>query len=249
MPVLAKCCLAWQLESTILTNWCEMSTPILTPEQARIVAVLMEKQRTVPDSYPLSLAALVSGCNQKTAREPVMNLSDQDVLQALAELRQHDWVIETSGSRVLRYEHNAVRKLQVPVNGMILLAVLVLRGPQTVAELRANSQRWYEFVDNSSVEAFLDELAARSSGALVTRLARQPGSRESRWAHLLSGEVAMAAPAGAVAAVSGAAAEQSRVGALEARIERLERDLAELRTLLGVDESDSTGAPDATGAA
>lgn len=224
-----------------------MSTPILTPEQARIVAVLMEKQRTVPDSYPLSLAALVSGCNQKTAREPVMTLSDQDVLQALAELRQRDWVIESSGSRVLRYEHNAVRKLQITVNGMILLAVLILRGPQTVAELRANSQRWYEFVDNSSVEAFLEELAARPDGALVTRLARQPGSREARWAHLLCGEVAMAMPAATSAApTTSTAAAPGRLDALEARIETLERELAHLRALLGVSEADATGAADGT---
>lgn len=164
-----------------------MQNPLLTAVEARVVAVLIEKQRTVPDTYPLSLAALTAGCNQKSARDPVMVLSENDVLAAIETLRSGSWVIESSGSRVMRYEQNALRVLQVPSNGLALLAVLMLRGPQTAAELRANADRYHHFADTSSVEAYLDELASRPAGALVVRLARAPGARESRWAHLLCG--------------------------------------------------------------
>lgn len=218
-----------------------MTNQILTPTEARIVGVLMEKQRTVPDTYPMSLAALVAGCNQKTARDPVMSLNDQDALVAIASLRQRDMVIESSGSRVLRYEQNAGRVLKVPSNGMILLAVLVLRGPQTVAELRANSLRWYAFVDASSVEAYLNELAERADGPLVVRMPRQPGARESRWTHLLSGEVEMPAVS-EVRAVSDSpmsAPETSRIAALEARVEALESQVTQLLDLVTV-----PGSPD-----
>ncbi|MGH1358958.1 MAG: YceH family protein [Burkholderiaceae bacterium] len=210
-----------------------MTDPILSPVEARIVAVLLEKKLTVPDTYPLSLSALVSGCNQKSAREPVMALDDQDVLVALEKLRRQSWVIESSGSRVSRYEQNAARVLGIAGNGMILLAVLMLRGPQTVAELRANSQRWYAFVDASSVEAFLNELAERSSGALVVKLPRQPGARESRWAHLLCGDVivpdkvAVREPVGPVAGQ-----ESGRLETLERRITALEQQVSELRESL-----------------
>jgi len=223
-----------------------MTKPILTPAEARVVAVLMEKQRTVPDTYPMSLSALVAGCNQKTARDPVMSLTDQDVLQAIETLRRRDFVIESSGTRVMRYEQNAARALGVAGNGMILLAVLALRGPQTVAELRANSQRWYAFVDNSSVEAYLNELAERADGPLAMRLARQPGARESRWVQLLSGDQGfVAAPAheeplpgiqtsqaGGMSTGSG-----SRVEALEARVAVLEGKLAYLMDQLGLEDT------------
>ncbi|MFK7962352.1 MAG: YceH family protein [Burkholderiaceae bacterium] len=233
-----------------------MKNPNLTPAEARVVAVLMEKQRTVPDTYPMSLSALVSGCNQKTAREPVMSLTDQDVLKAIETLRRRDWVIESSGSRVMRYEQNAARALGVAGNGMILLAVLALRGPQTVAELRANSQRWYAFVDNSSVEAYLNELAERKDGPLVVKLPRQPGARESRWAQLLCGDAdlenIMAQAASQPTAMSGndinanadrsslverqTASSDTRVHALEKRVEILETKLAFLMEQLGVED-------------
>lgn len=224
-----------------------MTNPILTPAEARVVAVLMEKQRTVPDTYPMSLSALVGGCNQKTAREPVMSLTDQDVLQAIESLRRRDCVIESSGTRVMRYEQNAARALGVAGNGMILLAVLALRGPQTVAELRANSQRWYAFVDNSSVEAFLNELAERKEGAFAVRLARQPGARESRWAQLLCGdagfvaapadEPVLAPPTTTLYAGSQISAAPSRVEALETRVQVLEGKPAYLMEQLGVEDA------------
>ena len=231
-----------------------MKNPNLTPAEARVVAVLMEKQRTVPDTYPMSLSALVSGCNQKTARDPVMSLTDQDVLRAIETLRRRDWVIESSGSRVMRYEQNAARALGVAGNGMILLAVLALRGPQTVAELRANSQRWYAFVDNSSVEAYLNELAERKDGPLVVKLPRQPGARESRWAHLLCGDADLenlvmqvasqpsstprtdAPPDSSSFVERQASASDARVRALEHRVASLETKLAYLMEQLGVED-------------
>ncbi len=207
-----------------------MTEPVLTPIEARIVAVLLEKKLTVPDTYPLSLSSLIAGCNQKSARDPVMNVDEQQILVALENLRRRDWVIETSGSRVSRYEQNATRVLGVASNGMILLAVLMLRGPQTVAELRANSQRWYAFVDSSSVQAYLEELAARDSGPLVVRLPRQPGAREPRWAHLLCGDVeASASQPGGQSPPPVAAADEARLIALEDRVASLEQQLDELR--------------------
>ena len=161
----------------------------LTSLEARVLGVLVEKQATVPDTYPLSLNSLVAGCNQKTARDPAMNASDADVLEAIEGLRGLTLLNEVSGSRVTRYEHNAGRGLGVPGAAVALLATLMLRGSQTAAELRANAERLHRFADTSSVEAFLDELAAKVPPRVV-RLARAPGSREARWAHLLCGDVA-----------------------------------------------------------
>jgi uncharacterized protein YceH (UPF0502 family)/acyl-CoA thioesterase FadM len=163
----------------------------LSALEARVLGVLVEKQATVPDSYPLSLNALVLGCNQKTVREPVMNASEAEVLAAIEGLRERALVVEVSGARVVRYEHNAARGLGVPGQAVALLAMLMLRGPQTSAELRLNCERLHRFADVSSVEGFLDELAAKSP-RLVVRLARGTGSREQRWAHALGGPQAQA---------------------------------------------------------
>jgi len=207
----------------------------LTPIEARILGVLVEKHATVPDSYPLSLNALASGCNQKTARDPVMNASEPELLSALDELKSLSLVIEVSGSRVVRYEHNMGRALKLPSQSVALLSTLMLRGPQTAAELRANAERLHRFADVSSVEAFLDELAAREPPAVV-RLARAPGAREARWAHLLCGEVvaAVASAADAPPDVAWLQAEQQR---LAARVDALEAMVRKLAAELGVDTS------------
>src|SRR5690349_24190417 len=158
--------------------------------ETRVLGVLVEKAATVPDSYPLSLNALVLGCNQKTARDPVLAASEGEVQLALDGLRQLSLAFESSGSRVSRYEHNLGRALALPSQSVALLAVLMLRGAQTASELRANSERLHRFADLSAVEGFLDELATRSAekgGPLVVKLPRAPGSREARWAHLLCG--------------------------------------------------------------
>ena len=204
----------------------------LTPTQARVLATLMEKARTVPDSYPLSLNSLQLGCNQKTARDPVMNLSEAEVAQALDELRERSLVVEVSGARVARFEHNVQRAVGVPEQSTALLGLLVLRGPQTAAELRLNTERWYKFLDVASVEAFLDELQERSAdkgGPLVQKLPKAPGAREARWAHRLCGELS----AEAMASTGTPLSDDGRVAMLEARVSELERQIAELKAALG----------------
>ena len=199
----------------------------LSPAEARVLATLMEKARTVPDSYPMSLNALALGCNQKTTRDVVMNLSDAEVLAALDSLKDLGLVRESTGGRVLRYEHNFQRGVGVPEQSAVLLGLLMLRGPQTAAELRANAERWYRFADTSSVEAFLDELQERTEdkgGPLVVCLPRAPGSRESRWAHLLCGPVDQTSLSSGAGGGGGAAAS-----ALHARVDALEQELAGLR--------------------
>ena len=155
--------------------------------ETRVLGTLYEKERTVPDSYPLTLNALVSGCNQKTSRSPVMEASDAEVQAALDSLKSANLVMETSGGRVSRYTQNLERVFQVPSQSAAILTVLMLRGPQTSGELRINCERLHSFADISAVQGFLDELAARPAGALVMELPRLPGARENRWAHLLSG--------------------------------------------------------------
>ena len=210
--------------------------PILSPAEARVLGVLIEKQRTVPDSYPLTLNSLLAGCNQKTSRHPVMELSEAQAQDALDSLRRQSLVDESSGGRALRYGHNADRVLRIPSQSVILLAVLMLRGPQTAGELRIASDRMHNFADISSVEGFLDEMAERAAGALVVKLPRLPGAREARWAHLLSGPVEVAELA-APNAVSGAAAPvdvaAGEVAALRAQVSRLEAELAHLKGLVG----------------
>ena len=132
----------------------------LTPLEARVLGVLVEKQHTVPDTYPLSLNSLVAGCNQKTARHPVIEASDAEVLTAIDGLKSMSLVFEGSGSRVVRYEHNMGRVLVVSAPAVALLTALMLRGPQTTAELRLNCERLHKFADLPAVEALLDEPSA-----------------------------------------------------------------------------------------
>ena len=203
--------------------------PELTLVETRVLGVLFEKQHTVPDTYPLTLNALVSGCNQKSSRSPVIEASDAQVQEALDRLKSLSLVIESSGSRVARYEHNLERVLHVPQQSAALLTALMLRGPQTAGELRIACDRLHRFSDISSVEAFLAELAARTEGALVLELPRQPGARENRWAHLLSGTPAVESAPVQREAVGGAAGQ---VAELEARIARLEAGMAEQHALI-----------------
>jgi hypothetical protein len=197
--------------------------------ETRVLGTLFEKQHTVPDSYPLTLNALVSGCNQKTSRSPVMEASEAEVQASLDSLKSANLVMETSGGRVSRYAHNIERVLQVPSQSIALLTSLMLRGPQTAGELRINCERMHSFSDISAVQGFLDELAARPAAPLVVELPRLPGSRENRWAHLLSGSAKMETPA--PAAVS-ADVSLSEVAALKANVARLESDVAELKALV-----------------
>ena len=163
--------------------------PRLSLLEARILGVLLEKELTVPDIHPLSLNALTAGCNQKNNRNPVLNTSEVDVQAAIDRLRLLSLVIESSGSRVMRYSQNIGRVLKVPSEAVALLAALWLRGPQTAAELRAATERLHRFADVSSVEGFLTQLAERSlesDGPLARLLPRAAGAREPRWVDLLS---------------------------------------------------------------
>ncbi len=208
----------------------------LTPLEARVLGVLVEKQHTVPDTYPLSVNALTSGCNQKTARFPVIEATEAEVMTAVDGLKSLSLVFEGSGSRVVKFEHNMGRVLGVPSQAVALLTVLMLRGPQTAAELRLNCERLHRFADISSVEGFLEELAAKDPPRVV-KLARAPGSREARWAHLLCGEVVEAGTAALLEGAGGVSAgelaalkaEQTRVAAevdaLKALVHKLAREL------------------------
>ena len=209
-----------------------MTLRALSLLETRVLGVLVEKQHTVADSYPLSLNALLLGCNQKTARDPVINASEPELLVAVDALKALSLVVEVSGSRVSRYEHNVKRVLGVPGQSIALLTLLMLRGPQTAAELRANTERLHRFADISSVEGFLDELAARDP-PLVIKLARAPGSREARWAHLLSGPVdPAAAAAGGAPSAGGDLVAAGEVAALKAEQARLAAEVAALRALV-----------------
>lgn len=202
-------------------------TLVLDPIEARVLGTLMEKARTVPDSYPLTLNSLLLGCNQKSSREPTMDLTEAQVASALESLRTASLVRETSGGRTSRYEHNFQRGVGVFEQAAVLLGLLMLRGPQTSAELRLNSERWYKFADVSSVEGFLEELQERSAekgGPLVVKLARAPGAREQRWAHLLCGPVD-------ASQVFQSASTGGGAGTAE-RIERLEAEVAQLREIV-----------------
>ena len=205
------------------------SAPTLSPIEARVLGTLMEKARTVPDSYPLTLNTLLLGCNQKTSREPLMELDEAQILSAIESLQEAQLVREVSGARVRRFEHNAQRGIGVPEQSAVLLGVLMLRGAQTAAELRLNCERWYKFADISSVEGFLEEMQDRSEekgGPLVIKLARAPGAREQRWAHLLCGPVDPTQTGQPGADRSGGANLGQET---QARIERLESELALLR--------------------
>ena len=209
----------------------DFTLPLLTPLEIRVLGVLAEKQLTTPDYYPLSLNALVAGCNQKTSREPVMNLSEDDAQGALDTLNDRKLVTNSWGAsrRVVRYSHNLPQVLNTDPGTTALIATLMLRGAQTPGELRTACERMYRFADLSSVDAYLNEMAVRPNGPLVVRLVKQPGSREHRWAHLLGGPVDAAA---AFSASPSEAEDGGRIAALRAEVAGLREEVAELRRLL-----------------
>ena len=206
--------------------------PVLSLLETRILGVLCEKQHTVPDTYPLSLNALVAGCNQKTSRHPIIEASEAEVAAALDNLRGPALVVESSGGRVPRYAHNLGKVLQLPSQSIALLTILMLRGPQTAGELRINCERLHRFADISAVEGFLQELAERPDGAMVVELPRQPGSRENRWAHLLSGAPAVEDAPAILSAESGADVSMGEIAALKANVARLEAEVEALKALV-----------------
>jgi uncharacterized protein YceH (UPF0502 family) len=225
---------------------------LLTPTEARVLATLMEKARTVPDSYPLSLNTLVLGCNQKTSRDPVMELSESQAQAAIDSLKAVSLVFEASSSRVPRFEHNFQRGFGVSEPQAVLLGLLMLRGPQTPGELRINSERWYRFSDIASIEDTLAELKTRGedSGVVtVVQLPRAAGMREQRWAHLLCGDALVlpfqSASSGSeprnleAEPISLGQAErlQQRIETLEAQVAQLQGQLAHVCKELGLPQA------------
>ena len=208
--------------------------PVLSMLETRVLGVLCEKQHTVPDTYPLSLNALVAGCNQKTSRHPIIEVSETEVQAAIDSLRGPALVVESSGGRVPRYAHNMEKALRLPAQSVALLSMLMLRGPQTAGELRINCERLHRFADISAVEGFLRELADRPEGAMVTELPRQPGARETRWMHLLSGAPAIVETPDAAHPAAGPAADVTvgEIAALKANVARLEGEVEVLKALV-----------------
>ncbi|MDB5817201.1 MAG: hypothetical protein JWQ11_841 [Rhizobacter sp.] len=222
--------------------------------EGRVLGALVEKAHTVPDSYPLSLNSLVAACNQKTARDPVINATEAEVQVAADALKGLSLAFESSGTRVSRYEHNMGRVFGVPSQSVALLATLLLRGPQTSAELRSTTERLHRFADVSSVDGFLEELATRADdkgGPLVVKLPRAPGAREARWTHLLSGPVDLSSFASAAGrpdagdvdfvAASEMAAMRLEQGALRAEVSELRALVDRLYIELGVSRDDTAG--------
>ena len=196
----------------------------LNAKQLRVLAALMEKKETTPDQYPLTLNALRNACNQKTARNPVVDYSEGEVGHTVRELEALGLVRETWGARAAKYEHVAGKQLGLHSKGLAVLCVLMLRGPQTLGELRTNSHRLYAFDDLDDVNYVLQRLA-ENDPPLVTALRRQPGQKEGRFAHLLGGEPDVSAPAVTATPVS----SESE---LEARIDALEEKIAAMQTRL-----------------
>src|SRR5580658_5612534 len=167
-----------------------------TPHEARVIGCLIEKEITTPDQYPLSLNALTNACNQKTNREPVLELSESVVQQAVDSLMKKHFVSDKSagyGGRVTKYKHRFCNTefgpLKFSKQELGIICVLLLRGPQTPGELRARTNRLCEFTDAEQVEAVLKGLMTREDGPFIARLARAAGARESRYAHLFSGAI------------------------------------------------------------
>jgi len=211
----------------------------LTPLEARVLGVLVEKQHTVPDTYPLTLNSLVSGCNQKTSRDPILSATEAEVQAAIDHLNTLTLTVESSGGRVMRYAHNVGRVLAIPSQSVALLATMMLRGPQTTGELRINCERLHHFADISAVEGFLHELAERGAGPLVVELPRQPGTRETRWTHLLCGAPSAAAAVqptaeGDVVTVSELAAMRANLTEMQGELETLRATVAKLCAELGI---------------
>lgn len=207
------------------------TTPLylLTAAEARVLGALIEKEITTPDYYPLSLNAVVNACNQKTNRDPVMELDEEQVRQALLGLRDHGLVGNASGaeSRVTKYEHRIQEAFNFKRSETAILCVLLLRGPQTPGELRGRSERLHAFEHLDEVQSTLQRLAERNP-PLVRMLPRQPGTKESRYVHLMSGEVeGWEEAAEAHAASSGTASSGTAEG--EDRLARMERELSTLR--------------------
>ncbi|CNL21204.1 YceH family protein [Yersinia vastinensis] len=197
----------------------------LNAHEARVIGCLLEKQVTTPEQYPMSLNGVTIACNQKTNREPVMELSESDVQQTLDFLLKKHLIRTQSGNRVMKYEHRFCNSefgnLKFSPAELAVITTLLLRGAQTPGELRTRTNRMYEFADVAETEAVLTQLSLREDGPFVVRLAREPGKRESRFMHLFSGDIAPISPAEE-------SVEGGSTNGLEARVTQLEQQVVVL---------------------
>ena len=203
----------------------------LNDVEARVLGSLIEKEITTPDYYPLSLNALVNACNQKNNREPVMNLDEQSVRDALAGLQNQRLAGPARGadSRVSKYEHRIQEVFNFTRGETAILCVLLLRGPQTPGELRGRTERMFRFEHLDDVQSTLQRLSERDQ-ALVRMLPRQPGTKESRYAHLLAGEAeSWTAPVEDRAVAQPGSSEYGRLGSLEAEVAELKREIGDIK--------------------
>jgi len=198
---------------------------LLDAVEVRVLGSLIEKEATTPEYYPLSLNALVNACNQKSNRDPVVEFDEETVLAALESLRAKRMAFVITGSRVTKYSQRISETLNLGRRELAVLCVLLLREPQTVAEIKDRSERLFSFTDSSEVERVLEKLGDwPNAGALVTKLPRQPGQKEGRYAHLLSGEPVIEA-----ARETSTPAQPSRISQLEEEVQQLRTELYDLK--------------------
>jgi len=195
--------------------------PMLSEIQARVLGCLIEKEETTPEQYPLTTNSLRLACNQKTARSPVSNYTEGEVGRAVRELIAMGLAREAWGARVAKYEHEAGKALGLQSKGLALLCTLMLRGPQTLGELKTHSQRLHAFEDLDDVRHMLQRLEERDPAMVVT-LPRQPGQKEDRFAHLLCGQPSLPEPARPVGVAVPDSCLEERIEALESAVARLE---------------------------
>jgi len=211
----------------------DIANIVLTDVEARVLGALVEKEITTPDYYPLSLNALANACNQKSNREPVMNLDEEDVRQALDGLNRMGLAGAARGadSRVTKYEHRLQEAFNFERRETAILCVLLLRGPQTPGELRGRTERMYRFNELEDVQTALRRLMERQP-PLVKALPRQTGTKELRYAHLLSGDVESWQPPAESPASGGESVDAQRLTRLEGEVASLQAEVAELKRQL-----------------
>lgn len=202
--------------------------PPLTPEEARVLGALLEKEATTPEYYPLTMNALIAACNQKSSRWPVTEYSESDVRLALEGLKARGAAAEILGNgRVSKFAQRYTEKLNLGRRESAILCVLLLRGPQTPGEIKGRTDRAYSFADMEEVDLVLEKMAAREEGALAQKLPAAPGQKEARWAHTLSGAIEISA-----APIRESHSSLDRIGALEAEVAQLRAEVTDLRRRL-----------------
>jgi uncharacterized protein len=209
-----------------------MSTT-LNEIEVRVLGSLVEKQLTTPEYYPLTLNALTAACNQKSNRDPVMSLGETEIQAAIDRMRDMNlvYLFYGSGSRTVKYKHMLPSVYELDPAGTAVMTVLMLRGPQTIGEIRDRTGRLFEFRDLNEVQAALDELSKRDE-PLIVKLERQPGQKEARYAHLLSGEIDVSKlPVAAERQSGGGSGSNERMEKLEGEVERLSSELTEFKAM------------------